>query len=150
MTQSLPSPISHHPSSRTGAPDSCSQHRAQTEWAPGLQLCSQTAQARGSTLAILSRSCLFSKKVRRAQGRQCRGWQCGDAPLPVRLVPRQSTAWLHLTAEQELVVLAVPSPGGSQGLAHGSSSPSAGSSELLTTCALPGSPVRHKALPPLQ
>lgn len=40
--------------------------------------------------------------------------------------------------------------GGSQGLTHGSSSPSAGSSDLLTTSALLDSPVRHKALLPSQ
>lgn len=42
--------------------------------------------------------------------------QCGDAPLPVCLVPRQGTTWLHPTAEQEPVVLVVPSPGGQPGL----------------------------------
>lgn len=73
------------------------------------QLCSQTPQTRGSTLAVCSRSC-FEEGGEESPG------QCGDATLAVWLLPRPCTAWLHPKAEQELVLLVVPSPGEQPGL----------------------------------
>lgn len=97
--------LSHHPSRGAGFPGSCSLRRAQIQQRPHSQQRAPWPSCPGCVCSLSGRSRVQVRQYPMAQLMTMAG--TSGAPLSVLLVPRQSMAGLHPTAEQELMVLVV-------------------------------------------